>query len=208
MGRPYSSITLHSLNVTNAKIANPNTLDFALTLQLLQCLIYLFHSSRPSTGRMYEKEINITLIPVDLVHAIQAFLVGPLRTATGAQNFGGEEEFVARYAGLSRRFTHFRLILVILSGVYVAVSGLEGCEARLDAEVGGGLIDAKTKAGNLDGGVGEREEICQGEFGGRHGGGGLGIVICFSVCSAFICGLELGGQRLVVRMDMSAMRGQ
>ena len=79
------------------------------------------------------------------------------------------------------------------------------CEAGLDADVGRGLVDAETETGNLGSGVGEREEVCDGELGGGHVGLRIGLIVCFSFCSAFVCRLELGGQRLVMRMDMSAV---
>ena len=53
----------------------------------------------------------------------------------------------------------------------------------------------------------ERKEVCEGELGG-HGRLGIRIVKCFSFCSAFVRGLELGGQRPMVRMDVSRMLGQ
>lgn len=87
----------------------------------------------------------------------------------------------------------------------MTVASFESCKARLDADVGRRLVDAETEAGNLDGGVGEREEVCDGELGGGHIGLGIGSVVCFSFRSAFVCRLELGGQRLVVRMDVSAI---
>lgn len=61
------------------------------------------------------------------------------------------------------------------------------------------------QAGNFDWGVVERKEICEGELGVRHGGLGVGMVVCFSICSAFVRGLKLGGQWPVVRMDVSIM---
>lgn len=89
----------------------------------------------------------------------------------------------------------------------MTVSGLEGCEAGIYADVGRRLVDAETEAGNFDSGVGEREEVCEGEFGGRHGGlgVGLGAVECFRVCFAFVRCLVLGGQRAVVGMDVSTV---
>lgn len=90
----------------------------------------------------------------------------------------------------------------------MAVSRFERCEARIDADVGRRLVDAKTETGDLDSGIVERKEVCKGEFGGRHGRLGVGIVECFSFCSAFVRGLILSGQRAVVRMDMSRMLSQ
>lgn len=75
----------------------------------------------------------------------------------------------------------------------MTVSRSECCEAGVDADVGRGFPYAETQAGNLDSGIWEREEVCDGELGGRHGSLGMGIVICFSFCFAFVCGLELGG---------------
>ena len=36
---------------------------------------------------------------------------------------------------------------------------------------------------------------------------GAGIVVCFRFCSAFVGGLELSGQRLVMRMNVSVDSG-
>ena len=92
----------------------------------------------------------------------------------------------------------------------MTVSRLECCQARIDADVGRRLVDAKTEAGNLDSRIRERKKICDGELGGRHGGLGIGIgigvVVCFSCCSAFVCGLKLGRQRLMVRMNVLLRR--
>lgn len=85
----------------------------------------------------------------------------------------------------------------------MTVSRLEGCEAGVYADVGRGLIDAKTEAGNLDRRVGERKEVGEGELGGRHSGLGVRVVVFFSFCSAFVGRLELGGQWPMVRMDVS-----
>lgn len=52
----------------------------------------------------------------------------------------------------------------------------------------------------------ERKEVREGELGGRHVGLGVGVVICFSFCSAFVRSLRLGGQRPVVRMDVFLWR--
>ena len=38
----------------------------------------------------------------------------------------------------------------------MTISRLESCRAGIDADVGRGLIDAETKAGYFDGGIGER----------------------------------------------------
>ena len=54
----------------------------------------------------------------------------------------------------------------------------------------------------------ERKEVREGELGGRHVGLGVGVVICFSFCSAFVRSLRLGGQRPVVRMDVSIVPSQ
>ena len=90
----------------------------------------------------------------------------------------------------------------------MTISRSEGRETGRNADVGGRLVDSKTEAGNFDGGIVERKEVCESELGGRHGGLGGRIVVCFSVCSTFIGCLELGGQRSVVRMDVPRMLRQ
>ena len=47
---------------------------------------------------MDEKEVDITILAVDLMYTIQALLVRLVRTATGAQDFGGQEDFTSWYA--------------------------------------------------------------------------------------------------------------
>ena len=98
MRRPYPRILFHLLNMADPKITHPNTPRLPLTLQSLQRLIHLFHSRRASTWRMYEEEIDITLLSVNLMNTIQALLVRLLRTATSAQDFRGKEDFVAWYS--------------------------------------------------------------------------------------------------------------
>lgn len=85
----------------------------------------------------------------------------------------------------------------------MTVSRFEGREAGIYADIGGRLIDTKTKARNLDSGIMEREEVCEGELGWRHGGLGVRIIVCFSMCFAFVGSLEFGWQRPVVRTDVS-----
>ena len=77
----------------------------------------------------------------------------------------------------------------------MTIARFESRETGVYADVGWRLVNAETEAGNFDGGVRQRKEVCEGELGRRHGGLGLGlgVVVCFSVCFAFVCGLELGG---------------
>ena len=90
----------------------------------------------------------------------------------------------------------------------MTIAGFEGREARFQAHIGWRLVDAKTEAGNFDSGVVERKEISEGELGGRRGGLRVRTVVCLSLCFALFRGLELGGQRLMVRMKVSGMLGQ
>lgn len=87
----------------------------------------------------------------------------------------------------------------------MTVARLEGCEAGVYADVGWRLVNSETEAGNFNRGVRQRKEVGEGELGGRHCGLGLGlrVVVCFSFSFAFVCGLKLGGQRLMVRMNVS-----
>ena len=39
---------------------------------------------------------------------------------------------------------------------------MEGCEAGIDADFGGGLVNPEAQAEDLDGRVGEWEEVCEG----------------------------------------------
>ena len=82
----------------NPEITDSNTSRLSLTLKSLQSLIHLFDSGRPSTWRMDEKEIDTTILAVDLMYTIQALLVCLVRTATGAQDFCGQEDFISWYA--------------------------------------------------------------------------------------------------------------
>ncbi len=85
----------------------------------------------------------------------------------------------------------------------MTVSRFEGREAGIDANIGGRLIDTKTQARNFDSGIMEREEVCEGELGGRHGGLGVRIIVCFSICFAFVGSLKFSWQRPMVRTDVS-----
>lgn len=75
----------------------------------------------------------------------------------------------------------------------MTIARFESCETGVYADVGWGLVNAEAEAGDFDRGIGERKEVCEGELRRRHGGLGLGIVVCFSVLFAFVCGLKLGG---------------
>ena len=90
----------------------------------------------------------------------------------------------------------------------MTVSRLKGCKAGVYADAGRRLIYAQAELGNFDCRVKKREEVCEGELGGRHGGLGVGIVVCFGFCSAFVCSLKLGGQGSVIRMDVSTTPSQ
>ena len=90
----------------------------------------------------------------------------------------------------------------------MTVSEFEGSEAGIHADVRWRLVDAETESGNFDCGVVERKEVCEGNLGGRHDRLGVRIVVCFSFRSAFVRGLELGGQGPVVRMDVSTELSQ
>ena len=95
---PDARIALHPLNVSDPKITDSNAPRLSLILKSLQGLIHLFDSGRPSTWRMDEKEVDITILAVDLVYTIQALLVCLVRTATGAQDLGRQEDFIPWYA--------------------------------------------------------------------------------------------------------------
>ena len=90
----------------------------------------------------------------------------------------------------------------------MTVSVFEGSEAGIHADVRWRLVDAETESGNFDCGVVERKEVCEGNLGGRHDRLGVRFVVRFSFRSAFVRGLELGGQGPVVRMDVSTELSQ
>lgn len=74
----------------------------------------------------------------------------------------------------------------------MTISRFEGCETGIDANVCRRLVDAETEAGDFDSGIMERKQVCEGELGLRHGAFGVGIIVCFGVCSAFVCCLKMG----------------
>ncbi len=49
----------------------------------------------------------------------------------------------------------------------MAVAGAEGVQAGFDGGLGVGLVDSEAEARDFEGGVGERKEVCYGEFGGH-----------------------------------------
>ena len=69
------------------------------------------------------------------------------------------------------RFADFDFVEVVLCRIDVAVAVLKGRQARVYADVGGGLVDAKAQAGDFNSGIGKREAISEGGRGCRHGGG-------------------------------------
>ncbi len=66
-----------------------------------------------------------------------------------------------------------------------------------------GLIYPEAKAGDFDGGIGEREDVCYSEFGGHVCGVVLFFCCCFS-CGfpALVGGLELLGEDFVMGVDL------
>ena len=91
---------------------------------------------------------------------------------------------------------------VELDRIDVAVARAEGCEAGIDADFGRGLVNPEAQAGDLDGRVGDWEEVCEGDFGRRYGGP-LWVAISFCLGTAPVWGLILGREKLVVRMNVS-----
>lgn len=91
----------------------------------------------------------------------------------------------------------------------MAVARADGGEAGIDADVGGGLVDAEAEAGDAERGGVEGESVCQGKFGGRHACSGRGfgrcrrVVVCFCGGVALWCRLVFGGEGFVVGMEVS-----
>lgn len=207
---PNLRIRLHPLNLPLPEITNPNTPHLPFLHQPLQRLPHLPHRLLPPIRTVYQEQIHIRpiLLPINLLHTIQAFLVRFLGRSAGGEDFGGEEDFGARDAGLTHRGAHFGLVAVELGGVDVAVSTAEGGEAGFYADGGGGAVDAEAEAGHRVGGTRDWEGGCEGEFFGGRGGhvgrGGLGGVVVFLGGGAtFVCGLVFGGEEFVVGMEVA-----
>jgi hypothetical protein len=68
---------------------------------------------------------------------------------------------------LTKSLAHFNLVAIELRRVDVAVAGAEGVQAGFDGGLGVGLVDPEAEAGDFEGGIGERKEVCYSEFGGH-----------------------------------------
>lgn len=144
---------------------------------------------------MNQKQIHVPVLAVDLSHALATLAVRRVGAAARGQDLGRDEDVFARDAGLADRLADFGLVLVELRRVDVAVAGAEGRQARLDALAAVRSVDAETEARDLDGAVGEGEEVGEGHFSGGGHGGGLG--------GLWLLGLEGVGEDFVVRVDVS-----
>lgn len=113
---------------------------------------------------MNQEQIHISPRPPNLLHTRQQFVIRPLDAARGTEDLGRYEDLGAREPGLLDCGADLLFVRVELGCVDVAVAGLEGSEAGLHALGVGGAVDAEAEAGELGGGVGEGQEVCDGVF--------------------------------------------
>jgi len=167
--RPNLRITPHFLNMRHPKIANPNTLRLPLVHQFLQRLPHLLYRLRTSTRRVYQEQIHIPTLPspFNFLNTLGALLVRRPRRTSRRHYLSGKKDFGPFEAGLAKSPAHFNLVAIELRRVDVAVAGAEGVQAGFDGGLGVGLVDSEAEAGDFEGGIGERKEVCYGEFGGH-----------------------------------------
>ena len=174
MRRPNRRISLHLLNMPDSIITHANALCFTYLIELLQRLPNL----RPrllSAGRtVYQEAIHIAIWPVDLPHAVEALLDRLCRASACGKDFGCDEDVGALEARLTHRSPNpdLGLVVVVLRRVNVAVARFEGGGAQRNALTRRGLVDTKSKPGDLRGAFGHLQFVGDGEF-GRRGCGGI-----------------------------------
>lgn len=206
-GRPHLCPRLHLLHVTFAEIAHADGARLAVGVQPLQRLPHLLPVFSSAVRAVDQEEVHVAVVPrVDGRDAVEAFRVRLVDGAGRGEDFGGEEDFAARDAGLAHRFAHLALVLVELRRVDVAVAGAQGGEAGGDADVGRGAVDAEAEAGHGVRGVEDGDGGLQGELcGGGHGVGGGGVFTVVGFCggAALICCLVFGWEGLVVLAEVT-----
>ena len=89
---PYPRPLLHLLDMSYPEITHTNALRPPLRLQPLQRLPHLLPRRRTPTRRMYQEQIHIPVLPINLRHTLQTFLVRSIRTAATAQDLRRQEE--------------------------------------------------------------------------------------------------------------------
>lgn len=159
MRRPNPRPLPHLLDMPDTIIANPDTLRLPLIHHLLQRLPHLLPCRGPPARTVNQKQIHIPPLAVDLRHALPTLPVRGLGAAARGQDLGGDEDVLARDAGLADGVADFGFVLVVLRRVDVTVAGAQGGQARFGALRAVRLVDAEAEAGDLDGAVGEGEEV-------------------------------------------------
>jgi hypothetical protein len=169
MRRPNLRVCLHLLNMSDPIITHPNALSFADLVQLLQRLPHFFPLLLAPVRTVYQKAIDIPLLPVNLVHTVDALLQRLRKAAAGRKDLGRDEDVVALEARLPDCSADFSFVLIKLRRVDVAVSDLQCRSARFDALARGGSVDAEAQTGDPGRAFGHMQLVGDGEF-DRHGG--------------------------------------
>lgn len=164
MRRPNLRKPLQLLNMPHPKITNPDTPRPPLLPQPLQCLPQNPPPCHPRPRTMNQEQIHIPTRAPNLLHTRQQLVIRRLGAPRWTEDLGRCEDLGAREPGLLDCGADLLFVRVELGCVDVAVTGLEGSEAGLHALGVGGAVDAEPEAGDLGGGVGEGEEICDGVF--------------------------------------------
>jgi hypothetical protein len=166
--RPDGGIFLELLDVLDAKVAHTDTTHFPLPVYLLQCQPKFSPCLGSSVGAVNEKQVHVVMLftsrRIELAYALEAFCVALVDGPRGGEDLGGDEDVLARDAGLLQRKADFSFISVDLSCVDVTVARLESREAGLDAETRRGVVYTEAEEGDFDG-VGHRVGAIDGDFG-------------------------------------------
>ena len=186
-------------------ITHADTPSLTLLQQALQGAPHLLALLPARIRTVDQEQIHIAaLARINLGHAIHALAVTLLHAARRREDLGRQKHLVPPNAGLPHRFPHFDLVAVVLCRVDVTVAVPEGVQARGHTGGGWGLVDAETEAGDLDGGVGQGQEVGKSEFDGRGHAGG--VVVSFGFGAAFVGDLVFGGKGVVDGMEMSEVK--
>lgn len=135
MRRPDLGIFLHLFHHPNTRVADTNSLEPALFIQPLHRLPQHLNASGSRSHIVDEHEIQIAVVAINLLHTLQALLVGRLCVIARPHHFARDEDVFPRDSRLSDTFADLCLVAVDLSSVNVTVASLQGGDAGLDCQV-------------------------------------------------------------------------
>lgn len=109
--------------MSDAKVTHADGLGLALVVQFQQRTPHLLARVGAGVRAVNEEQVDVAVL-VDLVDAVDAFLVRLFDRAPRGEDFGGDVNFGALEARLAHGLADFLLVRVVLGAVDVAVSGL------------------------------------------------------------------------------------